>query len=165
MGCWRHGRNGAARTDRLHDWMEGMKKEVTIELLGIQDREGEEERVETITEGNYFLRGDSHYVSYEEELEDIPQKVKTLLHIGGGMLSVTKRGAAQTKMEFIPGKKTMCSYQTPFGKIPMEIHTKRLEIIEEEDRLLASAEYYLESAGIRLSACKLEMCIASKKDC
>ena len=56
-------------------------------------------------------------------------------------------------------------YRTPFGTIPMEIETKCVEIIEEEDRLLASAQYDLESAGIRLSTCRLEMCIASKKDC
>lgn len=142
-----------------------MKKEVTIELLGIQDREGEEERIETLTEGNYCMRGDRHYISYEEELEDVPQKVKTLLHIGDGSLSITKRGAVQVKMEFIPDKKTTCTYHTPFGNIPMEVHTKRLEIVEEEDRLLASAQYDLESAGIRLSTCKLQMCITSKKDC
>ena len=91
--------------------------------------------------------------------------MQTLLHINGRSLSMTKRGPVQVKMEFIPGKRTTCMYRTPFGNIPMEIETKRVEIIEEEDRLSASAQYYLESDGIRLSTCKLEMCIASKKDC
>ena len=142
-----------------------MKKEVTVELLGIQNREGEEERVDIRTRGIYCLRENGHYISYEEELEEIPQKVKTLLHISSGVLSMTKRGPVQVKMEFIPGKRTTCMYRTPFGNIPMEIETKRVEVIEEEDRLSASAQYYLESDGIRLSACKLEMCIASKRDC
>lgn len=142
-----------------------MKKEVRIELLGIQDREGEEERVETLTEGNYCMRGDSHYISYEEELEEVPQKVKTLLHIGDGSLSMTKRGAVQVKMDFLPGQKTICTYHTPFGNIPMEVHTKQLKIMEEEERLRVSAQYHLESAGIRLSTCKLQICITSKKDC
>lgn len=142
-----------------------MKKEVTVELLGIQDREGEEERVETRTQGTYCFRGNSHYISYEEEMAELPQKVKTLLHIGSGSFSMTKRGAVQVKIELIPGRRTQCMYRTPFGTIPMEIETKCVEIIEEEDRLLASAQYDLESAGIRLSTCRLEMCIASKKDC
>ncbi len=154
MDFWKPGENGWSNSDPTQRLEQNeMKKEVTVELLGIQDREGEEERVDIRTRGIYCLRENGHYISYEEELEEIPQKVKTLLHISSGVLSMTKRGPVQVKMEFIPGKRTTCMYRTPFGNIPMEIETKCVEVTEEEDRRIAGFRQTPNSTVQMLTAC------------
>ena len=51
-----------------------MDKEVLIHVRGLQtmDADGEQEPLEIVVPGQYYFRNGSHYLRYEEVMEDFP---------------------------------------------------------------------------------------------
>ena len=43
-----------------------MKKDVIISLVGTQENDGEKDKIELITEGSMYKKGDSYYITYKE---------------------------------------------------------------------------------------------------
>ena len=52
-----------------------MNKEVLIHVRGLQmmDADGDAEPIEIVVPGQYYFRNGSHYLRYEEILEDFPE--------------------------------------------------------------------------------------------
>ena len=47
-----------------------MTRDIWLAINGIQMVEGQKETVETVSKGNYFKKNETHYILYEEEIED-----------------------------------------------------------------------------------------------
>ena len=103
-----------------------MTKEVLVRIAGLHFdlkengetdlQEAEDEKIEIVVPGQYFLKNGKHYILYEE--------------IEESGLGVTKN---------------VSSYKTPYGQMQIGTDTKELTIISEEEKIRIFVRYTLEA--------------------
>ena len=100
-----------------------MDKEVLIHVRGLHmmEEDGEQEPVEIVVPGEYYFRNGSHYLRYEEILEDFSEPTINYIKISPKGIEVRKKGIVNVHMVFEQGKKNMTYYTTPYGTIEMGI--------------------------------------------
>ena len=108
-----------------------MDKEVLIHVSGLQtiDAEGEQEPIEIVVPGEYYFRNGSHYLRYEEIMEDFAEPTINYIKISPKGMEVRKKGVVNVHMVFEQGKKNMTYYTTPYGTIEMGIAATNLNQI------------------------------------
>ena len=139
-----------------------MHKNVSLTLTGRQRSEGAEETVtELRVTARYIKRNDSHYFLYEEMSEESGAVIQNTLKLKGGVLELVKRGAVSTRMVFDAGKEYLTSYSTPYGSLPMELYTEKLETVFLEDMPKEiRAVYSLSSEGQLFAECILNILVS-----
>lgn len=140
-----------------------MEKNVLISIKGLQfENDAENGQIETIVKGEYYKRGQSHYVVYEELTEGQEEATKNTIKFGEHELNLTKKGLVNAHMVFEENKKNITTYATPFGDIMIGIDTKRIGMEEQEKRIAVSVDYALEVNYEFLSDCTITMEIWEK---
>ena len=83
-----------------------MDKEVLIHVRGLQtiDADGDQEPVEIVVPGQYYFRNGSHYLRYEEILEDFAEPTINYIKISPKGMEVRKKGVVNVHMVFEQGK-------------------------------------------------------------
>lgn len=142
-----------------------MEKDVLIRVSGIQITEGEgaPEPIEVITAGQYFYKGDKHYLRYEEITPDEAGTTKNTVKISPEVVDILKKGASNTHMIFQKDERTVSTYQTPFGNLLLGLDTKDITIEESDSALSVEVRYQLELAGQHVANCHISI-TANEKD-
>lgn len=123
-----------------------MTKDVKIIVLGTHDHgDGDSGTIRTQHKGQYFEKGDSHYLLYEEEQEGFTEKVKNRLKYKAGCVELVKSGLVNSRMVFEEGKTIMTNYQGPYGQLVMGVNTSAIRITQREDRISIEVDYTLET--------------------
>ena len=114
-----------------------MDKEVLIHVRGLQtiDADGDQEPVEIVVPGEYYFRNGSHYLRYEEVMEDFAEPTINYIKISPKGMEVRKKGVVNVHMVFEQGKKNMTYYTTPYGTIEMGIAATNLDLKENDGGL------------------------------
>lgn len=133
-----------------------MTGKVRLSIKGLHAGE-ESVNMETAADAEYFLRNGSHYILYEEEMEGFEKTSKNRIKLQKGRMELTRQGILGTHMVFEENSTHMTDYVTPYGKMLLGIHTKRLRTEEHEDFIHVIVEYVLEADKEPLSECKIEL--------
>ncbi len=140
-----------------------MTKDVLIKICTTQFREGEEpEPIEVMTSANYFFKNGKHYLLYEELQEGESQPTKNKLTFTNQKAEVLKKGLASVQMIFQEEEKSISYYHTPYGNLLLEIHTREVTVVEEEDQIQLKIDYELEMEHSHVADCKLELTVFPK---
>ena len=148
-----------------------MTKDVLVFIQGLQfadadieDASTDEEldKIETICPGEYFLRNNTHYVLFEEVMDDTTESIKNIIKVKDNEFSITKKGPINVQMVFSEGKKTMTDYFTPFGNIMIALDTHSIEIEENEDSLKVHISYALEANYQFVAECNITVEVKSQ---
>jgi len=145
---------------------EHLTKEVLISLKGVQfDGPVDEnsEPLEIITNGEYYLKNDTHYIRYKEPQDGDAGATKCMLKIKNHELELIKRGASNVNMVFIKDKKNMSSYGTPFGSIVIGVETNRMSLLLEADRMQVKVDYRMDVNYEFLANCSISIDVCSKE--
>ncbi|MBQ8821825.1 MAG: DUF1934 domain-containing protein [Lachnospiraceae bacterium] len=122
-----------------------MTKDVKIIVLGHHDNgDGDVGTIRTTSEGQYFEKGDSHYLLYEEAQEGFDKPVKNRVKYKKGYMELVKTGLINSRMVFEEGKTIMTSYNSPYGEMLMGVNTSSMRITEREDLIRIEVDYSLE---------------------
>ena len=107
-----------------------MEKEVLIHVKGLHMMDAPEgdEPIEIVVPGEYYFRNGSHYLRYEEMLEDHGDPTVNYIKISPKGMEVRKKGQVNTHMVFEQGKRNMAFYTTSFGTLEMGISATNLEL-------------------------------------
>lgn len=134
-----------------------MKKDVLIHVRGLQiiEDQGDEEPIEIVVPGQYYFRNGSHYLRYEEMLDDTSEPTVNYIKMSSRGLEVSKKGQVNVHMVFEQGKKNMTFYSTPYGTLKMGISATNLEFRESEDNIHMKAEYALDMNEEPVADCYL----------
>ena len=134
-----------------------MDKEVLIHVRGLQtmDADGEQEPLEIVVPGQYYFRNGSHYLRYEEVMEDFAEPTVNYIKISRKGMEVRKKGVVNVHMVFEQGKKNMTYYSTPYGTLQMGIAATNLELMESEENLQMKADYALDMNEEHVADCYL----------
>ena len=143
-----------------------MDKEVLIHVSGLQtiDAEGEQEPIEIVVPGEYYFRNGSHYLRYEEIMEDFTEPTINYIKISPKGMEVRKKGVVNVHMVFEQGKKNMTYYTTPYGTIEMGIAATNLNLEEGDSSLNMKVDYALDMNQEHVADCYLAI-KAQPKDC
>ena len=89
-----------------------MDKDVLIHVRGLQmmDAEDEQEPIEIVVPGEYYFRNGSHYLRFEEVLDDSAEPTVNYIKMSPKGLEVRKKGLVNVHMVFEQGKKNMTYY-------------------------------------------------------
>ena len=140
-----------------------MTKEVTVKIKGKQCYP-EGENLETVTEvdGEYYLRNGAHYVMFEETEAGFTQSTRSMLKVRDRQVELTKKGLIQSNMIFEEDKQYATEYRTPFGMVPMEVKTRNIRLLEEENTLLVQISYELHANEALMADCDIQIQVKSK---
>ena len=143
-----------------------MDKEVLIHVRGLQtmDADGEQEPLEIVVPGQYYFRNGSHYLRYEEVMEDFAEPTVNYIKISRKGMEVRKKGVVNVHMVFEQGKKNMTYYTTPYGTIEMGIAATNLNLQESDGGLDMKVDYALDMNQEHVADCYLAI-KAQPKDC
>ena len=141
-----------------------MDKEVLIHVKGLHmiDSQGEEEPVEIIVPGEYYFRNGSHYLRYEEIVEDSRKPTINYIKMSPKGMEVRKKGVVNVHMVFEEGKKNKTFYNTPYGTLQMGISATGLELKESEDGIQMKVDYALDMNEEHVADCYLTVQAQSK---
>ena len=148
-----------------------MTKEVLVFIQGLQfadadidaaSTDEELDKIETICPGEYFFRNNTHYVMFEEVMDEITEPVKNMIKIKDNEFSISKKGPINVQMVFSEGKKTMTDYFTPFGNIMIALDTHSIDIENNEDSLKVCIKYALEANYQFIADCNITVEVKSK---
>ena len=122
-----------------------MTKDVKIIVLGHHDNgDGDVGTIRTQSVGQYFEKGDSRYLIYDEEQEGFDKKVKNRVKYKDGYMELVKSGLVNSRMVFEQGKTIMTSYNSPYGQMVMGVNTSSIRITEWADMIRIEVDYFLE---------------------
>lgn len=120
-----------------------MTKDVLVAVSGVQ-MDVDDEAIELVTVGTYYLKNGKHYVLYEEQPEDNGPITKNVVKFYDGHFEMTKKGGNHSFLVFDEGKKTSMVYQTMVGPLQIDVMTKSLSITEQEDEIQVRVQYTLD---------------------
>lgn len=138
-----------------------MTKNVIISLTGLQyAMEEEEAPIEVINFGQYYKKGEKHYLLYEET-EESGRVTKCRIKVSEKELELQKRDRLNTRLLFLPGEAYLTNYETPYGSLLVGVNTYSLELYEEDEFLRATLKYGLEMNGEKAGECTLVLKVQS----
>lgn len=143
-----------------------MNKDVLIHVRGLHvlDADGDQEPIEMVVPGQYYYKNGSHYLRYEEIMEDFKEATVNYIKMSPTGVEVRKKGLVNVHMVFEQGKKNMTYYTTPFGTIQMGIAATNLDLEESEENLNMKVDYALDMNEQHVADCYLAI-QAQPKDC
>ena len=125
--------------------------------------EGEDQGpVELVVPGKYYFKNGSHYLRYEEVLEENSKPTINYVKISPHALEVRKTGLVDVHMVFEHGKKNTAFYSTPFGTIQLGIAATSLEMEESETGIEMKVDYALDMNEEHVADCCLSIQAQSK---
>ena len=116
-----------------------------------------DEPIEIVVPGEYYFRNGSHYLRYEEMLEDHGDPTVNYIKISPKGMEVRKKGQVNTHMVFEQGKRNMAFYTTSFGTLEMGISATNLELKESDSRLDMKVNYSLDLNQEHVADCCLDV--------
>ncbi len=100
-------------------------------------------------EAEYFQKGESNYLFYEEQPEGYPTPLKTRIKRKGETLEIHRQGPGGSAMFFAPGQSYRTEYYTPYGMLLLDIVTDKLTVGDSAENEWAetTVEYALYNEG------------------
>ena len=141
-----------------------MNKDVLIHVRGLQMMETDDaqEPIEIVVPGQYYFRNGSHYLRYEEMLDDTAETTVNYIKMSPNGGEVRKQGQVNVHMVFEEGKKNKTFYNTPYGTLQMGISATGLELKESEDGIQMKVDYALDMNEEHVADCYLTVQAQSK---
>lgn len=129
-------------------------KDIMLKIIGKQvATDSEEQQLEFVTEGKYYVKGDSVYLLYDESEFSGMEGCTTSLQITGGNIKMKRFGESiglDTEIEFEKGKRFKGYYDTPYGSVEMEVLTNDVvnKIEKTEGKGSLNIDYHISLRGL-----------------
>ena len=146
-----------------------MTQDVLVTISGLHISEAADstdeanEPIEIITPAKYYQKNGKHYILYEEMVEGFSGVIKNKVKItGDSVFEIIKTGITNSHMVFENGKSHVTFYETPYGRMHVEMHTRNLDICVKEDEIDVDVDYSLDINCEPAAECRIVMNIRSK---
>jgi len=124
-----------------------MDRNIRLTISGLHVGDSGDDNIETIVNAQYFDKGRSRFVIYEEKKDGFREPVKSRIKFRDGCLEITRQGTVNTNMVFEENRKNVTSYRMPYGDILLGIDTHSMELSESGKQILIKVNYSLEING------------------
>ncbi len=104
------------------------KEKYLISIIGEQRLDGETDRVEVLTAGNYMMKNGHCYINYKEYDEENPgEHFDNLIKVEDNLVTIIRKGAMQSRLMLEKGRRHQCLYQTVAGDLMIGVYTKTMK--------------------------------------
>ena len=104
------------------------KEKYLISIIGEQTLDGETDKVEVLTSGNYMMKKNHCYIGYKEYDEENPNKYSdNLIKVEDNLVTIIRKGEMQSRLMLEKGKRHQCLYQTVAGDLMIGVFTKTMK--------------------------------------
>lgn len=104
------------------------KEKYMISIIGEQKLDGETDRIEVLTAGNYMMKKDHFYIGYKEYDENNPNEhFDNLIKVEKDMVTISRKGPMRSQLMLEKGKRHQCVYQTVAGDLMIGVFTKTMK--------------------------------------
>lgn len=104
------------------------KEKYMISIIGEQTLDGETDRIEVLTAGNFLMKKDHFYIGYKEYDEENPNNYyDNLIKVEKNMVTINRKGEMRSQLMLEKGRRHQCVYQTIAGDLMIGVFTKTLE--------------------------------------
>lgn len=110
-----------------------MKKDVIVDITGIEIIDDEDEKISVITTGKFYKKEDAYYIVYDEILENKETQKTTLKVKNNNHVTMTRYGNNKTQLIIENGVRHQCFYQTEYGGITIGIMGDQIKNALSED--------------------------------
>ena len=118
-----------------------MKSEIKLRIIGTQrDEEGEENKIELVTEGKLYRKDGADYITYEESEISGMENSRTRLKLEKDRVQMKRMGQSNSDMVFCKEQNHTLDYKTPYGIFKMQISTESLEVEIREELVGSTVE-------------------------
>lgn len=105
-----------------------MREDYLITIRGTMEQDGESDKVELITRGNFVQRGRSYYITYQEtEATGYKDCVTTVKVEGDEKVSMLRYGPAPSQLIIEKGRRHVCHYETGVGSLSLGVAADAIE--------------------------------------
>lgn len=106
-----------------------LNKNVIISLKGSRTSEGKIcENLELVTEGKYYKKADTYFVTYKETEVTGMEGTTTTLKISDGVITLIRFGSVNSQFVFERGRRHVSYYDTAYGAFTISVFTNDLNI-------------------------------------
>lgn len=139
-----------------------MTKDVLLSIRGLYTEDNEEaDFIETLAPGEFYIKEGSYYIFFEEIIDDTTGITKSRIRYSEKCFELTRKGELSVHLLFEEGKKTLNTYQMPYGTLVVGLDTRRIEKTETEDELKICIDYAMEINYQQVSDNTIEVVIKS----
>lgn len=136
-----------------------MTKEVLVSISGIQMSGEEQDDIEMVTVGDYYMKNGKHYILYDEIPEGENEVIRNTIKICPDTMDIIKKGMSNVHMRFKKNEKNTTCYATAMGDLMIGINTNQVTIEESEDLLRVAVEYSLDINYEHVSECNIMLSV------
>lgn len=126
-----------------------MSDKVYVSIVGESVVNGETDKTELVTEGDYVFRGGKYLLRYKEGLVEGEESCSTMIKFDKNIITMTRTGAANTQMIFEHGKRHLSHYETPIGSFTIGIKTDSLQVDVGENGGDVKIKYVLDINNVQ----------------
>ena len=137
-----------------------MKRDVIISIKGLQQMDDPEtDEITLTTEGRFYRRSGSYYLTYEESEVTGFEHTRTMVKISRDGVSVTRAGKYPSMIMFEPQKRHMCMYSTAYGDIMVGVSTRCIEngLTDDGGRLSVSYDIEVQHAYLSTNSLTIDV--------
>jgi uncharacterized beta-barrel protein YwiB (DUF1934 family) len=108
--------------------MESNKKEYLISVTGIQEVDGEKDKIELQTVGNFIMKPDHAYIGYKEYDEDDPSiSSNNIIKVeSDNKVTIIRKGEIQSRLILEKGRRHQCHYHTIMGDMMIGVFAETI---------------------------------------
>lgn len=122
-----------------------MTKDVLLSIKGLYTEDNEDEdAIETLAPAEFYVKEGVYYLFFEEIIDDTTGITKSRIKYSDKCFELTRKGELSVHLLFEEGKKTLNTYQMPYGTLVVGLDTKHIEKDESEDEIKIGIEYAME---------------------
>ena len=110
-----------------------MNKSVIISVKGTQTVANNSNILELITEGVYYRKGESYYLTYNESKVTGMEGTITTLQIKNGVVTLIRCGTVNSQFVFEEGQRHMSYYDTSNGNFIVGVVTNEVSVNVDDD--------------------------------
>lgn len=106
-----------------------MQKEYIITVTGNQTVDGEKDKIEFITTGEYVLKNSHRYIKYKEYDSENPNvHLDTVVKVeNDNKVSIIRMGEYNSRLILEKDVRHQCHYNTIMGELMMGVYTSKIE--------------------------------------
>lgn len=123
-----------------------MNKNVIISVKGTQTAENKDaNKLELVTEGKYYKKDSTYYVSYKESnLTGMEGTTTTLKISTDGKVTLMRFGSVNSQFVFEKGQRHMSYYDTTMGTFTVSVFTNQVNVNVDDSGGEVRVDYRLE---------------------
>jgi uncharacterized beta-barrel protein YwiB (DUF1934 family) len=141
-----------------------MTEDILVSVKGLHQSEDAEqdEEIEIVSAGKYYLLDGKHYIFYEEMEEETGEIIQNRIILKKGFMEFRKRGSISTTMTFERDRKNTSWYNTPFGTMMTTICVDSMHVTERTNLIEVRIKYDLDVNCEHVARCQIEVRIMAK---